>query len=402
VTTLVTGTPLWLGQNPQPVESDGALAADITADVAVIGGGITGALVAYALTSAGAAVVVLDRAEAGAGSTSASSGLLLFETDASLADLSKRLGESAAVRIYRLGLAAIDRIEQLCAEIGDSCGFVRRPSLYLASSEDAVAGLEREVQLRRRHGFDSELLAADEIARRYRFTAPAAVYSHGSGEIDTVRFARALLAAARRRGVHLFTETAVERIDAVNGGVTLHTTTGRVVRAGQAIWATGYAAFHQLRPKTARLASTWVIASRPVEQFPGWPDRCLIWETARPYFYMRTTDDGRVIAGGGDEPAAEAHRDLAKLAGKREMLARRARERVPGIPVDVEYAWGGTFAATEDGLPYIGRLGSSPAVWLTLAYGGNGITFSVVAANIVRDDWMGRTNTDAALFRIDR
>jgi glycine/D-amino acid oxidase-like deaminating enzyme len=74
----------------------------------------------------------------------------------------------------------------------------------------------------------------------------------------------------------------------------------------------------------------------------------------------------------------------------------------PGLPFEIAFRWAGVFTTTADGLPYIGETAAHPRAWLTLGYGGNGITFSVVAATLVRDAWVGRANRDAALFRFDR
>ena len=60
--------------------------------------------------------------------------------------------------------------------------------------------------------------------------------------------------------------------------------------------------------ETPALHSTFAAISEPIDPFPPWPGRCLIWETARPYFYLRTTADNRVIIGGGDVPYATDHR----------------------------------------------------------------------------------------------
>jgi glycine/D-amino acid oxidase-like deaminating enzyme len=70
--------------------------------------------------------------------------------------------------------------------------------------------------------------------------------------------------------------------------------------------------------------------------------------------------------------------------------------------LEVAYAWAGTFGETKDGLPYIGVHPRFPHVYFALCYGGNGITFSVIAAEILRDDFIRRTNRDARLFRFGR
>ena len=74
----------------------------------------------------------------------------------------------------------------------------------------------------------------------------------------------------------------------------------------------------------------------------------------------------------------------------------------PDVPLEVAFAWAGTFGETKDGLAYIGVHPRFPHTWFALGYGGNGITFSLIAAEIIRDDFLGRENRDARIFRFGR
>jgi glycine/D-amino acid oxidase-like deaminating enzyme len=398
---LHTGTPFW-EQRAGPAPSHPALSRSITADVAIVGAGITGALVAFELARAGVDVVVLERAQVATGSSAATSGLLLYDTDTSLQDLGASIGPAGAARVYRLGLDAIDRIETLCQRWDGCCGFARRPSLYLASAPADVPALQRECDGRRALGLDATLLTPSDIASRYSFTAPAAIYAHGNGEVDACRLTRRLVADAEEAGARVYERSPVTALRASGGAVDLTVAAPHNVRAARVVLATGYEAATHLERPTGRLASTWVLVSQPLDHFDGWPDRCLIWETARPYLYVRSTDDGRLLAGGEDEPCADAHRRWGLLESKTARLLARARALFPRLGLDVSQAWAGTFATTDDGLPFIGESERCPGVWLALGYGGNGITFSVVAAAILRDACLGRTHDDAGLFRFDR
>jgi glycine/D-amino acid oxidase-like deaminating enzyme len=307
-----------------------------------------------------------------------------------------------AGRVYELGLRAIDRIEAMVATLDHSCGFARRPSLYLASKRRHVSALRDEFDRRSALGLDVAFLSAAEISARYSFTAPAAIRSAGTAEIDCYRLSHCLLAAAARRGARIYDRTAVTKIDADKSGVSLRIDGNHTLRTARVVCATGYDVSVELRRSPGRLASTWAFVSEPLDDFPGWPDRCLIWETARPYLYLRSTDDGRLLAGGEDEPYPYRHRRRTTFAAKTERLVRRARSLFPDMPLEPAYCWAGTFATTEDGLPFIGRTTEHPRIWFALGYGGNGITFSVIAADILRDLLTGRNAPDASLFAFDR
>jgi glycine/D-amino acid oxidase-like deaminating enzyme len=383
-----------------------ALAHNERTDVAIVGAGITGALAAYELATAGADVVVVDRRDVASGSSAATTGLLQYATDTTLTELISHVGEPAGVRAYRLGLQAIDRIEALCdtlsASSGDDCGFTRRPSLYLASTAADVPTLRREYALRRDHGFDVDWLDRGAIEGRYGFSAPGAIYGRGDGEIDCYAFTHRLLAAAREKGARIYDRTNVEHLRHDRNGIALTVDGGHTIRARQLVCAAGYETSRYLRRKTGTLSSTWAFVSEPVDAFPMWQDRCLIWETARPYLYMRTTDDNRVLIGGEDEPFSTSHTSLTLLAKKTRRLLALARRKFPVLPLAVAYSWAGTFASTDDGLPFIGQVREHPDTWFALGYGGNGITFSMIAARLIRDAWLGQPNPDAGIFAFSR
>jgi glycine/D-amino acid oxidase-like deaminating enzyme len=131
-------------------------------------------------------------------------------------------------------------------------------------------------------------------------------------------------------------------------------------------------------------------------------DSCLIWETARPYLYARTTWDGRVIAGGADLPfkgGRRMERAQDKQVGR---VAARLAELFPDVAFDVDWSWGGAYAGGENDLPYVGVAGDFPNGYVALASGANGVVFAWVAARLLVDLFTGRTNPDAELFRIGR
>jgi glycine/D-amino acid oxidase-like deaminating enzyme len=77
-------------------------------------------------------------------------------------------------------------------------------------------------------------------------------------------------------------------------------------------------------------------------------------------------------------------------------------KKLPDIPLKADFSWGGAFAVTRDGLPYIGSIPERPNTYFALGFGGNGITFSVIAAQIIRDMILKRKNEDANLFSFNR
>jgi glycine/D-amino acid oxidase-like deaminating enzyme len=397
---LISPQPFWplknglLGVYP-------SLKSDVRCEVAVVGAGITGALVADGLVRAGIDVIVLDKRDAGSGSTSASTALLQYEIDTPLVDLTKMRGEEEAVAAYRACGDAIDKIEQLIGELGDDCGFRRKKSVYLASRAEDVELLQAEFFARRQAGIEVELLSENEIGSLFSFTRPAALLSPRAAEVDAYRLTHRLLDRAQRGGARIFDRTPVIRHESHEQGVTLITPRGRV-QARTVVFATGYEAGEFLPEKVANLNSTFAFVSEPLESFEGWHEQCLLWETARPYLYLRTTSDGRAMVGGEDDPFKNATRRDALVGSKAERLAERFRELFPRIDLEIAYSWAGTFADTKDGLAYIGHVRQMPNCFFTLGFGANGVNYGVIAAEIIRDALLGRPNAESRLFRFDR
>jgi len=398
---LVAGTPVWVVRNgPGPTWPP--LARSARCAVAVIGGGITGAAAADALAAAGLDVMVLDRREIGTGSTAASTGLLQYDLDTTLTDLARRVGEAAAVRCYRLCAEAVERIAVLARRFPGGCGHRRRQGLCGATRPRDVPGLRAEYELQRRHGFAVAWWDRRRVAAESTLPFHAAIVTRPAAEIDAHRLARHLLEAAAQRGARIHARTTVLRYAATRRGVVLHTAEGPVVRARRLVIAAGYEADAFLGLRATDLLTTFAIASEPLDRFPGWPGRRLIWETARPYHYLRTTADGRAIIGGGDVPFVPAAAQAALLPEKSRQLRRQFRRWFPEIRFTTACAWSGTFATTRDGLPFIGAHPDYAHAWFALGYGGNGILFAVIAAGIIRDLCRGRPAADAALFRFGR
>ncbi|HET9523369.1 MAG TPA: FAD-dependent oxidoreductase [Terrimicrobiaceae bacterium] len=378
------------------------LRRDLACDVVVLGGGISGAFVAEALAREGLHVVVVDKREIGGGSTSASTALLQYEIDTPLIELSKKVGRRDAERSYRLCHDSIDSIERLVEDLKVECVFQRRQSVYLATRSSDAEMLRQEGDARRSMGIDVEYWDESEVASRFSFSRPAALRSSQAAELDCHRLTHALLARAATSGACVFDRTLVEQYDAGASSVRLRTDRGCTITAGHAVFATGYEAQEFLPKRIVKLKSTYALASEPLDAFAGWWERCLIWETARPYLYLRTTDDDRALVGGEDDSFRNPARRDRLVNKKTDLLAARFGEMFPAIELEVAYRWAGTFGETKDGLAFIGQIRQMPRCYFALGFGGNGITYSVIAAEIIRDALLQRPNADARLFRFDR
>ena len=375
---LHSGAPWWLLQNGL-AEPSAPICGPI--DVAVVGAGITGALIADTLSGQGVRVAVLDRRSPATGSSAVSTGLLQYEIDRSLSDLIELIGESDAVLAYRWCWDAIDRLETIAATLPGSAGFERKPSLYLASRRRDRSELDREHEARIQHGFLSERLTRREVLDRYGIPSHGALHTSQAGQVDPVAMTRGLLSRSLDRGAALQGQTTVQDIRRNGSRYVLETDRGEVT-AGQVVFAMGYEMPPRLMSDIVQLHSTFALVTEPADDLGRWGGRCLVWETNRPYTYLRTVQR-RVICGGEDFAFKNPDARDALLAPRVRRLEGRLAKLLPGTRLRTAFTWSGTFAETRDGLPLIGPSEALHGGFVALGYGGNGITFGVVAADIL-------------------
>jgi glycine/D-amino acid oxidase-like deaminating enzyme len=393
---LRTGEPVWMDGVPPPAHFP-PLEGNIEVDVAVIGCGVSGALAADAALQAGKSVVAFDRRGVALGSTAASTALLQFEIDQPLTTLIRRMGREKAVRAWWRSATAVDHLAARVADLGLRCGFRERHAVYLPGNVLDVAGLEREAAARAKVGLRSRFIEAEELHRLTGIRREGAIWSGGAAEVDPVALVRGLWRSALRRGATIHAPCDIAQIEPGRDEVLLTTKAGHRVRAKHVVLATGYELSKMVKLRGYKISSTWAFATAP-QPDRLWPSRCLIWEAAEPYLYLRTTADGRVVVGGEDEEFSDdKHRDRL-LPRKIEKLRKKLGALLPQLHTKPEFAWAGCFGESPYGLPAIGPVPGAERCFAVVGFGGNGITFSAIAAQLLQRMLLGLPDPDAALF----
>lgn len=359
--------------------------------------GISGAMIAEALTADGHAVVAIDRREPMAGSTAATTALVQFEIDQPMCALASQIGADAACDAWRRSRLAVLNLRARILELGLRCNLATRKSLYLAGNLLAAGALREEADARRAAGIHSTYLTAGELRSAFGIAREGAILSHDNLALDPRKLASGLLAAARRRGARFFAPVEATEFSHSATGVEIRTSAGPVISANHVVLATGYELASIVPARGHKVISTWALATRP-QPARLWPHEALVWEASNPYLYLRTTHDGRVICGGEDEDFSdEAARD-ALIPEKTARISKKLARLLPSIDPSPEFAWAGAFGSTATGLPIIAPIPRRPRIHMVMGYGGNGITFSRLAAELVSTTLRGGKDRDAALF----
>jgi glycine/D-amino acid oxidase-like deaminating enzyme len=392
------GRSPWFAAAGHPARPE--ITENLKCDALVVGAGITGSLVAERLTRQGLDVVMIDRELPGRGSTAASTSMLLWEIDRSLTDLTEAYGFERASRAYRASLNAVTGLKSLVLQLGIPCDMRDKDSLYL-SVGDTGSELIREHRLRQRAGLPGDFLDHARLLETFGIARAGAIVSPAAADSDPMQLARGLLNACVARGGRLFAGEAVT-FDPAGRSVGVVMANGREIEARSVVLATGYTMPDIVHSTVHAVSSSWAIATTPQPQ-NIWKDAALIWENSRNYHYARTTRAGRIIIGGEDsEEVIEPDARDRLIPEKSRLLARKLAALWPVANTEVEFRWAGTFDTTRDGLPLIGPVPGQKGVYAAYGYGGNGITFSFMAAHLIGDLIAGATSPLLRDFALDR
>jgi glycine/D-amino acid oxidase-like deaminating enzyme/nitrite reductase/ring-hydroxylating ferredoxin subunit len=365
------------------------LTRSLDADVAIVGGGVTGLTAAVLLAREGRRVVLLERDVLGSGETGNTTSHLTEAVDARYQTLVKDYGEDGARLVARSSREAIDRIEAFVRESRQDCGFERVPGYLYTERADDLDWLARELDAARRAGCAVEWV--DHVP--LPFTTKGAVRWDAQAQVHATRYLQALVGLAVENGVQIHDTT---RVLGVHEGrpCRVETDLGTVVATHVVVAANVPVNNRVLLHTKIAAYRSYAIAAEVTSLEPG-----LFWDTDDPYHYTRRQNiDGRtyLIVGGEDHRTGlETDTDACY-----ERLLQYTRARF-GVAA-AEYRWSGQIIEPVDGLPFIGLNSAAQHVYVATGYAGNGMTFGTLAGMIASDLILGRPNPYAALYDATR
>ena len=362
--------PFWTEANPPPLL--GAATLPPSADVAVVGAGVTGLAAARRLAADGYQVVVLDAAGLGEGASALNGGMTTYGLKISARRALALYGESLGRELWQASLFAVDLVERIVAEEGIDCGYARRGSACLGFNErDERRFAEDAAWMRETLGFPLQLLTGEKVRKvvgssRFR----AALLDGFSAGCDPARYLYGLAGAAVRAGAVLVEHAEVTGAGARHAGFELQTTRGWL-RAGHVLLATnGYTGpwLPALRRRVVPVGS-YIITTEPLPAETAErliPGGRMLWTSRRFLNYFRLTPDGRLLMGGRQDLSTDL--DLGESA--RVLRATITRFFPELADAAITHSWTGKLAVTFDQLPHIGRL---DGLWYALGYSGHGL-----------------------------
>ncbi|HWD14145.1 glycine/D-amino acid oxidase-like deaminating enzyme [Pseudochrobactrum saccharolyticum] len=368
-------------------------------DIIIVGAGISGALVAEALTGHKRKIAIMDKRTPVHGSTMASTAMLQHEIDLPLHKMVQHTGTLQAETIWQRSVNAVSDLHKLIKKHGIHCQMQHKSALYLAGDKYGKRALLTETKARNSAQIDARYLDQKSLKTEFNINRTAGIVSTYSASANPAQMTAGLLKLVQKHGAEIIQDIEITDFVSLNDQVILATSAGEIYSAKFVIFCTGYEFLQSLKNKNHQIISTWALASRKNIRLPHWLNDFLVWEGSDPYLYFRTGYDGRLIAGGEDTESPEAYKDPQLLAEKTNTIAEKISTLLNiniGTPA---FRWAAAFGDTKLGIPMIGEVPDHKNVFAVMGYGGNGITFSKIAADIISAKLKGQSDPVENLFK---
>ena len=379
---------LWEASSPgtaYPPLEDG-----VAAEVAVVGGGITGLTTAYLLARAGVSVVLLEARAIALGTTGHTTAKVTALHGVTYSELIDRHGEGKATVYAEANQAAVERIAAIAAEHGIECDLRRLTAYAYAQLPEHLADIEAEVAAANRAGLPVRL----ETNLPLPFPTAGAVALDEQVLFHPRRYCLGLAEALVAAGGTIHEQSRVESIEQQNDGFIVGTSAGSV-NARWVVQATllpindRAGLFAQTEPSRSYAVATPVDDPEPWGMF-------LSVETPHRSLRPHKLQNGRsylIIEG-------EEHRTGADTAADQHFVALEdwARENIPGVS-SFDYRWSAQDYFPADGIPFVGQLNNSPERMLVATgFKKWGMSNGTAAAMMLSDLIMGRPNPWLEVF----
>jgi len=373
------------------------LSGDITTDVAIIGGGITGITTAQLLKEAGFNVAVIEAMKVGAANTGHSTGNLYVAIEEGFDTIESKYNKETLVKVIEARGGAINLIEQNISRFGLDCDFRRVPWYSYSANEANVSKLKKIFKSGSNAGAPIDEVPLSELP----FPVEYSIRLTNQAQFNPLRYVQQLAASIAGDSCRIFEDTRVESIDDEEGDdelIKVITRQGNVY-AKYVIHATHtpvgiFLDFHSLLGtyREYGIAAKLNSGDYPVGTFWGYYS---VNERYSIRSYEHGGDKRIVVVGqphevGQKEDNTENIRNLEKFLMENFDVA------------EITNRWGGQNYKPADGLPYIGRKSKGSNVFVATGFSTDGLVYGTLSAQLITDTILGKETDYTSLFDATR
>lgn len=389
-----------------PTELMPPLAMDIHADVAIVGGGYTGLSTALALHERGISAVVLERDFCGYGASGRNAGHLTPTICKDLPTAIMMFGRETAAQLARYADFCVESAEHLMTTYAIDCDYNRSGNIM------AVIHPAQEKRLR------AATEAAVALGAKMHFVEPREMRERGvpraflcgameeaGGTLHTGKFVLGLRKAALARGVRIYEQTKVERIEetkpigVVTAGGTVEA--DRLVMASNAYTGEIGRPGDRLSPLYITLFETEPLSDAQLDAIGGWKGREGIYTAHESMESYRLTAQRTIIGGSKDVQYfydCAPHNHGGEHDARKMSVIRAFRDRFPALAdLPIAHTWAGWCGFTLNFMPIVGRASDNPAYHFAVGFNGHGVAQATAMGGLMADLIEGKSNPWHAL-----
>lgn len=371
---------IWKSGAPDTLRYPG-LSSDVEAEVAIIGGGITGLSVGFFLARQGIKVSVLEATYVGSGTTGNSTGNLYIAIDEMYHEVISKYDLETARLLAESRKRAMVAIDEIIGQYQIDCDYKKTSWNLIAETRDAVPKLEKEYNALIQIGIEATLSAKSAVFP----DAHACLTIPDQAHFNPKKYAIGLAKAAVQAGCIIYEETRVLEFEDVDNGVLIHTTRGSL-RSRKVVKATHSPIGEKLITTLLGPYREYVVAARIKTPFPSGT----YWTQQDEHHYsVRTAMDGsgqtHLLCLGEPHKVGQDEENTERLKKLETYL--RNRFDVGKLT----YTWGAQHYKSADLIPYIG-IYNNDKIFLATGYSTDGLVYGTVAGLLITDLIQGKPN----------
>ncbi len=366
-------TSLWQATS-EPYLSSSVISTQKEFDIIITGGGITGLSTALKLQQAGLKCLLLEARNLCYGTTGGTTAHINTFFDTPYSSIQQDFGKEQAKQVHAAAVAALETIKQNIREYGIDCGFEHVPAYIYAENKEQEKQFEDILSSGKEVGLD--IAETNELPAPHSFLRVLKI--NGQARFHPVRYVYGLAKAFESIGGTILQQCRLTNVK-TGDRIEAETTQGTFI-ARKLIYATHtLPGINLLHLRLVPYRSYAMAVELKDDQYPT----PLYYDLQEPYHYFRTQEiDGKryLIAGGKDHKTGEEE-NTNKQFRELEAIIRKSY-----AVKEITHNWSSQYYEPADGLPYIGHLpGFSDNIYVATGFGGNGMTYSGIAAQVLTD-----------------
>ncbi|MGQ5523959.1 NAD(P)/FAD-dependent oxidoreductase [Chitinimonas sp. PSY-7] len=374
--------PSWYAQSQCSVTPHPALLDDVTAEVVIVGGGLTGISAALYLAERGVNIVLLEADRIGSQASGRNGGQALQGLAASMEVVERAVGIETAKSIWSMSCEGLTELKGNIDRFHIPCNLVEKGYVYAACHAGQMAALgEWQAYMAHRYGYKSfQLLDQSGMSAHVASNAyVGGLYDPHEAHLDPLAYTLGLAQAAKDIGANFYEYSRVISWQREKGYWRIRTATGSI-RCQQILLAVNTGAVG-LSPELARYflpVDSFIVATAPlgIERTQKLiPSGVAIADCNRVLNYFRLSHDHRLLFGG---------RSTGSSYDRTENTRQRMLAVFPELAdAAIEYAWGGQVDVPPNKLPQFGRLDDS--IYYAQGFCGHGLALTGLAGKLVAE-----------------